>query len=1617
MTLPRLDCGLVVAFALSLILVGSGLAAAADDSSRPGTFQWNVMLDDWRVLGPIPKLDRNSNELDRTLVPDEAHLHPGAPVTIAGHEYQWHQVHEAWVDFLSALPADGAAGRYALAYARTEFTSEAAQDAILAIGHDDGVVLWLNGKQVFRSDPDTSSHLDQDTVKVSLQEGANTLLAKVSQGYGDWNFFARLRPVGLDEPLLSLDSADAHGGDVGRLPTLELQPLDAEGNVLATWHAGGGRVLDSDNDVTVVRYSVYAQEPDPAPARLRVRYDGPGFAPVDETHDWAKAQSGDVKLPLQAVEPVTGRVVDGSTGQPIAGARLRVSSDDHMHTTDADGRFSIELENPLADQLTLAAAGYEPVRRPIAWPPSPDWAVELKPGGNVLRGRVLSTSRQPIAGAVVKVSDSAGDGSITTDAKGCFAIIDIPGSETTVYPTVTHPDFVAKDTFGQPLNKDGATEVEWVLEPGATVTGRVTATDGGRPVAGVTVTAGNSRFSSNRANPETKTDSDGRYRLTAVKPGPAMISAFSDDFAPAMQSVTTSLSHAATADFELEPGLPVTGRVTDPAGKPLKGVWIVTDTWNNARMFERELHTGADGTFRFEHMPTTPVETDIMKQGYVSQRNKPLVGGEHYDVTLQPVVEHVVRVRLSDTGDVPREIAIQKGYQWPGNDRISWRDVEQYDNDAKYDPSDGTVRIRMDEPSTAKISWRLRVPGYRDATVENPKPGAGAGEVEVTLEPVTTVTGHVVSGDAGEPLAGVMVALVSKDDGLRMDRYTNFDSGFEALREFSGVRATTDADGSFELPSLEEGSNADLVLLRKGAGFHFIPDAAAVLASEPIELPLPEAGEVTGRVIVAGEPMADQSVHITWIAPSGEANSWDLPFGFGGNVKTDAEGRFRFAGLGPGRYRLQRVRSFKNPMGGGSMSSYLAFFPPGEDGATSARGSEGEFIVLPGQTVTRDSIQPAGDTLAGQTVDADDQPLGNCLVTVYRRGDMQQRVEVARTDAKGRFTVTNLRPGSYLFKAEHYEPTSGCGIGTRGATGSATVKIDGDTEVTIKMSAPARPQVATTGAGGASTLVGGVPPDFTGQPVNRDEPFTLSDHFGKVVAIDFWATWCGPCMAVMPEVKKVHDEYKDSDDVVLVTVSLDQDAESLQAVMEEQGLEFPVIYESQEKSQEIASAFGVQGIPSSYVIGRDGRFASDRMHGAQLAAAVAEAVKQPLDPAFAEGVKPARLTVKLALDADAGVPDATIELAAVDAAGETVREETIHPPGQARQFTWLYPPLAEGGELHVAASAKGLAEQEETVASPGEQAEVAFAFTSPRTISGRVAVDDETPVPDVKVGIYRQDGFRRATDANAEGEFRIAVMPGTYMLLFEGNDQFAPIPVEVAQVTVEDDVDPAPVELAACRTVTVKGTVTDEDGEPAAGVEVRTARSGIKATTDEAGRFELAGVPSRGSVPLYAIKRPKFAMVTLSDCDGSEEQSLVLGQQLGRGQQGLGVGAKAPGLVLYTLEDGAAHAWQPAVEGDSLLVFCSLWHPAGRELVKQAGDWATEHDATLTVASTDWSLAAAQRAVSALTAGQSDGTTILFAGPGGLEIAESWHVSSPAQGFLVSPAGKVLKSPRPGELP
>lgn len=99
-----------------------------------------------------------------------------------------------------------------------------------------------------------------------------------------------------------------------------------------------------------------------------------------------------------------------------------------------------------------------------------------------------------------------------------------------------------------------------------------------------------------------------------------------------------------------------------------------------------------------------------------------------------------------------------------------------------------------------------------------------------------------------------------------------------------------------------------------------------------------------------------------------------------------------------------------------------------------------------------------------------------------------------------------------------------------------------------------------------------------------DEAPDLAQYEGKVVIVDFWASWCVPCRRSFPWLNNMHEKYAD-DGLVIVGVNLDQERTDADEFLEEFPASFRIYFD---ESKEMAKEFDVVAMPSSYLLGRDG---------------------------------------------------------------------------------------------------------------------------------------------------------------------------------------------------------------------------------------------------------------------------------------------------------------------------------------------------------------------------------------------------------------------------------------------
>ena len=154
-------------------------------------------------------------------------------------------------------------------------------------------------------------------------------------------------------------------------------------------------------------------------------------------------------------------------------------------------------------------------------------------------------------------------------------------------------------------------------------------------------------------------------------------------------------------------------------------------------------------------------------------------------------------------------------------------------------------------------------------------------------------------------------------------------------------------------------------------------------------------------------------------------------------------------------------------------------------------------------------------------------------------------------------------------------------------------------KLTQAAEAAARPPAAQAAASGERLrgLTGG-PLDLTGTLL-EGAAFDQAGLAGQVVLVDFWATWCGPCVAEIPRVRDLYDRYHDRGFQV-VGVSLDDDHDALEAFVADHEIPWPIIVDARDEAGGLARRYGITAIPTMILVGRDGTVLSTEARGRRL---------------------------------------------------------------------------------------------------------------------------------------------------------------------------------------------------------------------------------------------------------------------------------------------------------------------------------------------------------------------------------------------------------------------------------
>jgi peroxiredoxin/protocatechuate 3,4-dioxygenase beta subunit len=917
-----------------------------------------------------------------------------------------------------------------------------------------------------------------------------------------------------------------------------------------------------------------------------------------------RAEAGTDSGTVAKVLTVAAR--DLETGDPVPGVAITLSvrgAERMRATTDAEGnaRFDYGLSGAAGQFFSVQARRDGLVPLAARWirsrtePEPPSRLLLQTEKATTIGGRVLDEAGKPLADAVVAVNVKKSYPeskqwvnltyeSIKTDGEGRWRFEGVPAKPDTIEVAAYHylcltdrPSFFLEPF--KPLSALMDRSAVLKLRRGTIVEGTVLDPDG-QPVAGADVFYGQGSGYINRI-PAVKTDARGRFTFGIQPETISSVYARAPGFGPAVTGLRVG-TNLLRPYLTLERAHTIRGRVVDQAGRPIPGAGIAlswsgpdaTASSSRSGAIAKDLKTGADGRFEWKEAPGRGVFAEVYAAGRVGKREVALASDTDQEIVLTSPTVLKGEVVDRDTGKPIPEFRLVLGAVWRPGEPLIWQ--SRMGDDARKGV--GTFEYTFREPAHQIIA-RVTADGYLAEDSPRVTPAGSPQTFTFRLRRAEPIQGTVINPD-GSNAKGTMIYLVPGEEANSIDYLEITNGDVREGRRHGAIHASIGADGRFTLPP-QKGKFVLVALADAGfaimPGDEFRSDAA---------IRLKPWARVTGSVVLDGKPARE--LELSSFDPEPKKPVAGEPrIERGYFVNTDAEGRFALKRVLPGRVALSHwvtngVERRRWPV---VMATVDA-----ESGKTydlkigqSGRRVAGR-LVLPESTtwmIRKAEIVPAASK------EPRPAPIG------------------VRLHDDGRFGAVDLGPGDYTLRIALHEPPQGdaCGWGRILGDYTCAFRVDEQpNNVPIDLGTLESARIENH-----PLNVGDAAPDFTVRTLDG-KVLKLTNLRGKFVLLDFWATWCAPCVAEIPNLKKVHDEFRNDPRFVLVSLSLDESAGDAAYFVNAQKVPWTQAVVGAEAP--VVSAYGATAIPATFLINPDGKIVGRDLRGETLSEAVAAALKQ-----------------------------------------------------------------------------------------------------------------------------------------------------------------------------------------------------------------------------------------------------------------------------------------------------------------------------------------------------------------------------------------------------------------------
>ncbi len=910
------------------------------------------------------------------------------------------------------------------------------------------------------------------------------------------------------------------------------------------------------------------------------------LSPDELKWDAANAPKGLQQPPASSSRTIVLHVKDFA-GKPLAHCAVDAWADreHYVSETDANGNLSQRLPNE-AKQVSFTTEAPSLVPTTVLWSPEqkmPDSYDLTLQHAVKTEGIVKDPDGKPIAGASVcliapKTLDSQtwADVScriVVTDANGKWSASILPESAKNVRVKSWHDDYAASDQKARLADLE-AGKFETILEPLVTLQG-VVSDDSSKPMAGAKVTALSQEFWAHDY-PSVTTDAAGHFAIPHVKAEALHLAVQASDFAPVVQSIKLApRATPAPMQIHLNAGRHLSGRLVDSKDRPLANAIVQCGPIAETLLVDWHARTDADGHFDWPHAPSDATALELFKSGFDTAITTAKAGESSLTIKLHPIFTASGRVVDAQTGGTIRKFTLIPGVLTNTNTKMLWRNMQKNFDGGTYSHSFPQSHVQ-DFRERAQRQYFLRIEADGHLPVDTPIFGTDGDSptFDLALPRGEEVTGKVIGAD-GAPVKDAEVLLATP---------------FQTAEVYDGKRSTgggpernlyapTDAQGRFKFRPQAE---AYEILVLHPSGYARITREQFLAGDKTLKLQ--PWGRIEGTVSKNGKLVrAEMSLTNDYFSLPSSAIKVQ-PFT---SLRADKDGHFVFARVMAGNYRLSAESHSQGAM------SYSGPGIPLE--VKSGASAHVDF----GANVQRTVI--GNVTLADETTQIDWSkqklkfgPPPDENPKAATKPTSQPTVEVPIAP-DGSFKIENVHSGNWQIMLEGMLPPEKSdpsgrerkingGVAFEMAGGDNTPLDLGDISLHV-MRAP---------------LKAGMTAPQIEAPSLDGKTFKLSDHAGKYVLLDFWATWCGPCRGETPNLKAVREAFRNDNRLVMVGISSDFDKGEAIAYTRENQMDWTQAYVGFSQENPAAGEYGVTGIPTIFLVAPDGKVLADNLRGDKM---------------------------------------------------------------------------------------------------------------------------------------------------------------------------------------------------------------------------------------------------------------------------------------------------------------------------------------------------------------------------------------------------------------------------------